>query len=257
MKALRHMLYKKNKCAILLRGAISKTTGVYSRSVSPTCNDYVNFTCVKKSIDNHIIKPNSNYDFDFFIHSWNPDLKNELLDLYPSKLSEFENNIEYEDFLTKIRGTKPYSQCSQLLSISKVCKLLLKFNQTYDYVIIYRPDVLLWKNLIINENFDGFIVNNHANLGGDFHICFNFKYLHSFSQLFDAIDQLPSESHHMIKYYIQKIINVNMMSDDITPGIDQEVVRKLKCAYSLGNISEDLLNSFGLTIDEIMSYSVS
>ena len=57
---------RKKRIAFLLKGAVSITGGVIRGFVKDK-NTYVNFPIIKNSIDEHIIKPNSNeYEFDFF-----------------------------------------------------------------------------------------------------------------------------------------------------------------------------------------------
>ena len=44
----------------------------------------------------HIVQPNKNFSFDFFIHCWSTDLEKQLVELYKPVAYQFENNIQYK-----------------------------------------------------------------------------------------------------------------------------------------------------------------
>jgi len=72
----------KKRVALLLKGAMSQRHGVIRGFVKDS-NVYTNYPIIKNSIEEFIIKPNkNNFDFDFYIHCWNVDLKENLCNLY-------------------------------------------------------------------------------------------------------------------------------------------------------------------------------
>lgn len=245
------------KVAFLLRGGISQKTKDHSNDFFECSNknNYVNINCVKYAIDKHIIKPNKDYSFDFFIHSWCLDLKQELLYLYNPVDFLFEKNDLYEEILLKkIKYDRKYlSQASQALAIKKVCELLEKSNQDYDKVIIYRPDLLIWKDIDLNKyKNENIYVNAHPNCEGDFHFIFSHENLKIFKTIFDSLSEdLPPMVHHYIKRHIINVFNKNnYLMDDITVAKFQEIVRKI------GNTDFMKLNieEYGITRNEILEY---
>ena len=93
------------KVAICLSGAMSK---LGDRFLTPTAlyssNPYIDFSICFKSIKKHIVNANSDYTFDFFIHSWNEDLQYDLQSLYLPKKALFEDQNSYKEEI--LRKTK-------------------------------------------------------------------------------------------------------------------------------------------------------
>lgn len=253
----------KNKCALILRGAISNKTFNYEFDNSLyQDNDYVNFISVSKSIRKHIIQSNLNdFDFDIFIHSWNTDLKHQLLDIYAPVDYLFENNKQYSNDinnkLTQLNANKQkYSQISQCLAIQKGCELVEsyvnRYDVTYSKIILYRPDVLLWKDMFLNEydTDNYFYINGHPNFGGDFHFIMNYNNMLLFKNLYTDINTSPIP-HEYVKKYLDDI-HVKYNMDNILPGKHQEVLRKLKdFSYNKGYITEDIMKQYNLALKDI------
>ena len=102
----------------------------------------------------------------------------------------------------------------------------------YDMVIVYRYDVLLWKNIILNN----YNVNNNiyvnawdGSCNADYHFimsndnAFNFKYL--FDSVYNHKNQ--HKFHHWIKNYIVNIMKCHLVEDEIRVGLHQEHLRVL------------------------------
>jgi len=215
------------KAAIVLRGAISKKN-----------NKYVNYKLVRDSIYKHIVDVNKDYNFDIFIHSWNVDLQQELISLYNPVSYLFENNEDYRDIIVnKLNECNCdlsfFNQVSQSIAITNSCNVVKNFvgnNENYfNKIILYRPDVLLWKDIKLSEYSDDFIFcNAHGNNQGDFHFIFVQKYLKVFDCLFESINanNKPIPHDHIRTSIIQKYGNI-LFNDKIIPGLHQEVLRKL------------------------------
>ena len=251
----------KIKVAVLLRGAVSKKSGKIAREGTLyNHSQYVDFKSTKISIDEHIIKPNKNYTFDFFLHGWNTDLEEDLKDLYKPVNYLFENNANYtEEIYEKIKSSLTgddgdFSQVSQFLSLYKCCNLV---NSVYDLIIVYRYDLLLWKDMILDEyDLDALTINNFPGYVGDFHIITKFSNISHLKGIYESIGpNNPPKEHKIISNYSWNIGNVPLKMDNITAGIDHEITRKLAGIYFCGAINESILNKYGLTLNEISTYA--
>ena len=252
----------KKRVSICLRGSISKyNTNFRLQNQLYNHGNYINIDAVKNSIFKHIIEPNEKYfDFDFFIHSWNEDLQDRLINLYnPKKYSFEDNNIYIDEIVNKINQKFEFGGVSQLLTIKKSIELKEEWERTndlkYDIVMIYRPDVLLWKdinldNYIINDN--NIYVNAHVNGNGDFHFLMNNINSNKFKKIYDWINiNNFFVVHQSIKQYVINELNKNLLMDNIIPGLHQEVFRKLKNCINNKNIDASLLINYGITDDDI------
>jgi uncharacterized protein YfdQ (DUF2303 family) len=100
-------------------------------------------------------------------------------------------------------------------------------------VILYRYDVLLWKDILLDDynlNSNNIYVNAHSQCNGDFHFMMSNNNSIIFKDLFDS--PLKNNNfhkiHHWIKKYITNICNKNLIIDKIIPGKHQETIRKIK-----------------------------
>jgi hypothetical protein len=238
------------KIAICLRGCMSKIkSGSYKDDLYKIYDnnlEYINFNSVFNSIKTHIIDSNIDCSFDFFIQSWNPDLEISLNKLYKPKDSLYENQLNYK-ILIENNKVKSYAYTAQLLGISKSIKLMINYSKInkiiYDYVIIYRPDVLLYKDLKLNKyNKNEIYVND--SIKEDFHFIMNQNNAEKLSNIFNT--------KLTIYDFVKKNIHQELLADDIKCGINQEVLRKLKFAcIDRHNIPIENFYKYGLTDKEI------
>lgn len=110
-------------------------------------------------LKNHVF---SKTDVDVYIHSWDLNNKDKILDLYGDKIKThiFEPQINFEPYVTGVDYVNnPRSSQSRLLSqyysVQKSFELLYSTNQHYDCVIKTRFDVGR-----INRNTPGTPVEN-------------------------------------------------------------------------------------------------
>jgi len=107
----------------------------------------------------------------------------------------------------------------------------------------------LWKDFFINEyiNLDNTIyVNAHNDCNGDFHFLMSNEKSKSFKNLINSIEfGNKYKMHFWIKNYIINYMKINIKVDNIVPGQDQEVMRK---------IVEFSINSNHLTMEKLNSY---
>lgn len=246
-------------CAFLLRGAISKYAGTDLLSNQP----YVNYQSCYLSILKHIIQVNPEYQFDFYIHCWNEDLQDSLIELYHPKAYCFEFNMKYEQVMKENVKNYPhnyesYPQLSQSLSIQKVIELMELSQLIYDKVIIYRTDTLIWKDMILSKyDHDKIYVNAwNGSAQADFHFVMNYQNALFFKGLYDSAwnGNVP-RIHIWIKHFINTFLKLHLYEDEIIAGVHQEVVRILfLTSYPKGYITEKQMNEFGLQLSEIQTY---
>lgn len=253
------------RVAFLLKGGVSRCSG--STLTTGTLYDhspYVNFVSTKLSIDKHIIHPNPEYTFDFFLHSWNQDLQESLKTLYNPVALQFEDNNLYTSTINQklynSNSVDPgsFRQISQFLSLHQGCKLVENFSRDYDLIIVYRYDLLLWKDMILDEyDLRTISVNSYGDCNGDFHMVTDISNLHHLAEIYNSIGPTnPPTGHMIVKTYVENTPGLSIKMDNIVAGIDQEVTRKLKDVYIKGNIYPETLNEFGLTVDDIFQYNV-
>jgi len=249
-----------SKVAIILRGGVSKKNGKIKLNEFDT--DYVNYNSVFLSIQRHIVDANSNFTFDFFIHSWSYPLENELNNLYKPVAFEYEDNSNYHGIIIeKLRSCgvsdNVFSTVSESLSISKSCQLFLDYSNNnsidYEYVILYRPDVLIWKDLLLSEYSKEIVYSSSfLKANGDFHFVFEPKKIFGFIDLFDGLSiHNKPHPHESIKHHLTHKHHYQMSNDNIIGGLHQEVVRKL----NLLEIDKEFLTEYGITLEEIKTYN--
>lgn len=251
------------RIAICLRGAISKTERTfYQEGALYLPGTYVNYRAVYNAIQRHIIAYNPDCQFDFFIHCWNPDLQTSLTDLYTPKFSVFEDNGKYnQEIVAKITTPTHFSSASHSLSIKKSLQLALDWQQeqgfVYNQIILYRPDVILLKNMLMDKYDPDKIYHNRSSPQGDFHFVMSAQNAEQFKLLYDYIDKgNPCKPHFWINNYVANFMHQPLLADDIVAGYDQEVLRKINVTMVKAGISLERLLEYGLTMQEIATYNV-
>jgi hypothetical protein len=253
------------KVALCLRGAISKKHNAFTEqgTLYTNMDQYIDFRAVKASIEKHIIKSNeAKYSVDVFIHCWNTDLETQLVELYSPKKYCFENNEIYnEEILQKTVNREDFSGISQALTMRKSIELMQEYenenNFKYHLVILYRPDVMLWKDMVLDEyNTDLIYVNNysgHGNCNGDFHFVMNSANSNEFKELYFSTDKgNPHRVHHWIQQFIKDFMHKELHMDNIHAAGDQELLRKIRqCSINSGRTNFETLAVYGLTESEI------
>lgn len=219
-----------------MRGAISKSGAFNKANELYTESDYIDYVACYNSIVKHILEPNPDYLFDIFCHCWNTDLSDNIINLYKPVKSEFEDNTKYnKEIIELCRNENDFSGISQALTIYKSIRLKEIYEteniMNYDLVILYRYDVLLWKTMDLNQyvNLENQIyVNAHGDCNGDFHFIMNNIDSYNFKYLYDSI-KLGNHYilHYWIKNYIINYMKQNIIMDNIIPGVNQEVLRKI------------------------------
>jgi len=243
---------KKIKVALCMRGGVSKqgnNTAGYLYKDAP----YVNYKQCYNSIVRHIIEPNKDlYDFDVFCQCWNPDLQDELCQLYKPKMTSFEDNEIYHKEIEKHcdpeKGLTDYNGVSQALAIKKAIELKETYEKEtgckYDIVILYRYDVFLWKDILLStyDMNKGIYVNAHVESNGDFHFVMRNDLSNKFKNLYGSSKH---EMHAWIKHFVTQILGLELLMDDIVPGKNQEVLRKIRDeSIESGYLSVELMDTY-------------
>jgi hypothetical protein len=246
----------KKRAALCIRGAVSKKGDryTYKDSLYTNKNEYIKYTSVYKSIKRHIIDANSDYVIDIFMHSWSTDLEDSLLGLYKPKLSLFEENSLYSSEIEgKCCSKDDFGGISQSLTIKKVLELKEKsesdMGTEYDIVILFRPDVLIWTDMIFSKyDLSYFYTDGHDNNNGDIHFVMSSEKALLFKELYSSIDYGNKHvQHSWIKTYLIKYCNIDILGDTIVPGIHEEVLRKI-CETSLSDASVGMPSTYTVLV---------
>lgn len=237
------------KVAICLKGAVSKKGKTHDRFYHPNevyrDGEYIDYVAVSNSIFKHIVNPNTGYEFDFFLHGWNVDLESQLINIYKPKKYLFENNRNYNNIISSIiTNSEDFGGVSGGLSIKKSLELReiyeIETNEKYDIIIIYRYDVLLWKDMILDSyDVDNTIYVNkwYGECNADFHFVMSYVNANKFKYLYDSVALYHNthKFHYWIKNYVINILKCDLKEDDITAGIFQEHMRVIGDTPSLTN----------------------
>ena len=248
----------KKRVAFCMYGAIPKESHAsFLKGEIYKEGKYINYKQAYNSMIKHIIEPNSNYyNFDFFQHCWAKDLETDVISLYKPKSFNFENNSIYYDEIDKLcKKPTDFSGISKALSIKKSIELKEKYEKendvTYDIVIMYRYDALIWKDIILNEytNISNAIYSDahYTPTGetGEFYFIMDNTYSNQFKYLYDNVSNNPVNPHFWIKTYINNYIKLPLLRDSIIPGIHLcNLVKINACSINPGHLSLKVFNSF-------------
>lgn len=220
--------------------------------------DNIDYVKCYNSIKKHITELDRNikdgYSFDFFCHSWNTTLQDEIISIYNPKKSLFEDNELYTDEINKkCKKRVHFSNISHSLTMKKSIELKEQYetenNFKYDIVILYRYDLFLWVNMPlrrypINDNI--ITINAHYNFGGDFHFVMKNSLSSEFKNLYNAPEMgVEPRAHKWIKNYIIGKMKKKLKMDHIIPGKHQEVIRKIQeFSIKRGFLRLDVFNSY-------------
>ena len=227
------------RVAICIKGAVSKKGSdherFYHKNELYRHGEYVDYVAVRNSVIKHIVEANPECNFDFFLHGWNIDLKDELVDLYKPKSFLFEDNNNYNDEISAmITDPKDFGGISGSLSLKKSLELKEQYEKDndikYDIVIIYRYDVLIWKDMSLdfyNVNNSIYVNKWNGSCSADYHFVMSSENAYRFKYLYNSVVDHNNKHkfHHWIKNYIVNILKCRLLEDDIPVGLFQEHMR--------------------------------
>lgn len=220
------------RIAFCLRGAVAKKAGghCYCKRDIYKFGDYIDLDICHASIKRHIFDVNPEHQFDVFIHCWNIDLQDKLVTMYNPVAYLFEDNNKYINTIARyMKRAEDFGGLSQALSIKKVIELMQAHNAEYDAIILYRPDLKLWKDMRLSDyKIDDNTVYTNDFPGGDFHFILTPHSADSFKDLFDSAGKgNPQMVHRWIDKYIADYMHKTILRDNIRMAYDQEVLRKI------------------------------
>jgi hypothetical protein len=248
------------KIAVCLRGAVAKIDGhsFFIENSLYRAGRYVNINACYNSVKKHIVDANQNCSFDFFIHCWNQDLQDPLINLYQPKKFLFEDNSIYNSEINKkIREPQEFTGISHALSIKKSIELSESQNEKYDLVILFRPDLILLKDMDLSVYDPNQIyVNGHTppDPVGDFHFVMGPKIASEFKNLYDGVEKgNPCKHHFWMKNYVNNFMHRPLVDDAIIAGTHEEVLRKINIIMIKGKgITLEKFLEYGMTREEIL-----
>jgi hypothetical protein len=222
-----------------------------------------------------LVESNPDLQFDFFIQSWNPDLKEIFESLYKPQASLYELNHDFAPLLNHYTSLsllnenaqgknqfepdteifrQTYAGISQALALQKSIELLNTNVKplNYELIISTRPDLILLRPMVLSDyRKDAIYVNNYADFMGDFHWVFKPNKRHIFTGLIASIEKGNFHKlHYWIRDYIRDIFGETYIQDKIRAGQDEEVLRQVK--YS--RIAYKKLEAFGVSKSEYETY---
>lgn len=254
------------KVAFVFRGGVSKRSGSTYRSDGKYEPEemkyrYINFLSVEKGLRRNLVENNPGYQIDFYIHSWNTDLQEDLDKLYLPKLSKYELNSNYYDELNKLLDkcqSGHLSTASQYLSLRKGIELVEQSGINYDLIVSWRLDVLLYGKMDLDTYDENYFYINHDPIGTkdlDMHFVTGFKNKDLLKNIYSAIDKdcIP-KPHGIIVNYFNKIGKPELLkTDQVVYRRDNEMVRALIWCYKNYQISSEQLALYGLTVEDIQA----
>lgn len=265
-----------------MRGGVSPVARQYP-SIRPVRRkpEQVSIEVVADSIQRHLVLPNEGYEFTFGIQSWDPDLRERFEALYKPAFELYEENRRFRSKIlglvlrswsnalfqrhmagiNRIRSSwratlaQDYAGISQAIALSRVARLAIsqtKTGDTYDIVVILRPDVILLKDIDLGSYDSTQITcNGYLDMCGDFRWILSFRNLSFFANLERSFwsEGRVHIPHSWIRDHA-RIQNISYSQDDIRAGIDEEVLRKTR----MNGIEFRTLKRYGLALDEYEAY---
>lgn len=271
----------KKTCAIVLRGGVSPIDRQY-RSIRKQAAGTIkiDISAIRESIRLNIESQNADWDFTFFIFSWDKDLQASFENLYRPQAHQYIQNSDYRPriwrlvirniansllykptlFIKKARNpiaslAQDFSGISQAFSISGGADLLASqcaaFGTEFDLVILARPDVVILEPIKLSDyRPDVVTCNAYKDRQGDFRWVFPPRFLGKFKDLPEYFrDRGVHQPHTWIRDYFDSN-GVAYEMDRVLAGQGEEVLRKTR-----GNgIPFSALEGFGLRESEYFAY---
>ena len=218
-----------NRVAILMCGGLSRKHNIKDyknlNDDSYTKYDYVDYTKAYRSLKHHLINANPTYEFDFFLHGWDVDLEEKMIELYKPLVSVFESNEQYHEmFNQKIPNThtnayrnlsRAYSICKNIKAFLSYCK---KHNIEYDRVIIYRYDGVLGVDMKMETYEKNTIYADTPPLNcqlvyGEWYLVVPPKDLEELQYIYDRSHLIVPNAHFWFNTFTQLYLKKNIISD--------------------------------------------
>ncbi len=236
------------KVALCLYGTIGGTTG---KAGNRSGNQLDVFQHAFPHYKKFILDTN---DVDVFIHSWDTEIENDVLENYKPKLSHFEPQLTF-DIPNHIEKTQRvqnhfsrWYSCKQSLNFKKSYESDNNFK--YDFVMLARQDIA-WQKDIIFSNYDTdyfYVANWYQHHNGtpmgypngeynkslqDIWFFSNSEYMDEISEMYDNISDFCLEnseltdykgiSNHRLLYY--KLLKMNIIPNKLKFTMDYHILK--------------------------------
>ena len=237
---------EKQRAALVLSGAVCHMAdGIFSKLSDSSLilenkTGYCDISVVSNSIKRHVFRANEpRFDFDVFLFSWNVDLAQDLTALYEPNRSLFMQFPRQIFVNLSLHYDIPPNELSRHYAIQqslKMCQAAEELNgKTYSIIVLMRLDVLLFKDVILDNYNPNEIYNNCGASGNaDFHFIMNSSNARQFSKLYDYLSHpmlqpLTKRTHLGLHRKFASIFmnNLTLTPDDLCPPQDLEVYRKV------------------------------
>ena len=211
-------------------GAIGLAHSQFKGDASANKNQLVDYVGISEILKSKLIDVNENVDT--FIHCWTPSVSTNMVEIYKPKACEFEQNDIYaEEFKSKCYNIGSlYNRASFLLSIQKSLSLMIDSGKVYDNVLIIRPDVVLFKNLILSELelVDNIVYSNNGRVHpGDFFYLMNYNTSKTFRNMYEKINPNVNYEIRTMPVDLASELGIDIIDHpNFIAGRDIEVSRK-------------------------------
>ena len=186
-------------------------------------------TQISELVLRHFRTTYSKFHVDFFGHIWDENDEDYTMygdNIITTKNCDYYNSINNIYKLTLNSNydcwtkTRAKSQISNLISICKAIELFEETKKTtiYNYVILFRPDYIVWENIEvpININKDTFYLNKHGHKkeSGESIFILHSNKLHYFKDLLNdiTIGNVIPQTHF---FYYNYFVNIKKMKYEL------------------------------------------
>ena len=181
--------------------------------------DRVSFDRGLESIREHIC---DHYDTDIYFHTWSTGSEDQLIEKYQPTNHIVESQIEFDNG----NKSKKHSVYSRWYSFARSIEVLTRSNQSYDFVLACRFDLVLLNKFLNFETFnnDNFFIThwwqNHCRYGyNDPWFVSNQSNMSRMSTLYDNLDRYMKDGSDYEKYI--------MSLPEVSPNELPEIKHKL------------------------------
>jgi len=189
----------------LIGGLSGKNFQLRDQDIAPLIIKYTSNTV------NKFIKKNN--DVDFFIYSWQPELKKYFDEVYLPKDSIYTDQIKFNVPQYLINDERTQAHYSRWYGVKRLSEMIKNSNVQYDLVINCRMDTC-WNRDIYFDKFDLNKIhvayhpnkleylpfNKHAADMCDHVFISNPENFHKISSLFDSLDEYAHPLKHRCSY---------------------------------------------------------
>lgn len=207
----------------------------------------------------HFVNCYSAFCIDFYGHLW--DEFNNDYSAYSNNIV-VESNIKYQVMINDIYNhtdrssenswvkSRAKAQISNLISICKAIDIVDNSNKKYDYVVIFRPDYIVWETIRVPSNIDEntIYINKHGpnkESGESIFILHRSKLIYFKDMLSDIIDGNVIPKSHF--FYYNYFVNLKKMKYEqlyYDVGSNCEQVTMLHMYYKTCIKLRNLINGF-------------